>query len=55
LPPYVQEYLADQILGCRLVPDKSKYKPVHTHLVTRKQHLHREPVALGDPADQDFV
>jgi hypothetical protein len=30
-------------------------KPVHPDMVPSEQHLHGEPVALGDPSDQDFV
>ena len=55
LTPHVQKHFADQILGHCLVADEAKYEPVHTHLMTCKQHLHREPVALGDPADKNFV
>jgi len=55
LTPHVQEHFTDQILGHRLVTDEAKHKPVHAHLMASEQNLHREPVALGDPTDQDFV
>jgi hypothetical protein len=52
LAPHVKKYFADHILGRRLGADEAKHEPVQAHLVTGEQHLHREPVALGDAADK---
>src|SRR5262249_14335812 len=41
--------------GHRRVPDETQHEPVHPHMMPGEQHLHREPIAFGDPADQDFI
>ena len=55
LPPDVEEHLADQVLRRRFVAHQPQHEPVHPHMVPREQHLHGEPVALGDPRDQNLV
>jgi hypothetical protein len=55
LTPHVQEHVADQILRRRRIADEAKQEPIHAHLMAGEQNLHRKPVALGDPADQDFI
>jgi hypothetical protein len=46
LAPHVKKYFADHILGRRLGADEAKHEPVQAHLVSDKQHLHREPWAM---------
>ncbi len=55
LTPDVEEHVADQVLRRCLVAYQPQYKPVDRDMVAREQHLHGEPVAVGDPSDQNLV
>jgi hypothetical protein len=55
LTPHVEKYLADHVLRGSLIANETNDKPKHPHVVTRKQHLHGEPVAVRDPSDQHLV
>ena len=55
LTPDVEKHLADEVFRRLLVPHEPEPEPVHPDMVPPVQHLHGEPVTLGDPGDQDLV
>ena len=55
LPPHVEEHLAHEVLGQRLVPGQANDEAVHPHIVPSVEHLHRALVAVGDEANQCLV
>jgi hypothetical protein len=55
LTPDVEEDFADQVLRGRFITNQPQHEPEHPHMMPGKQHLHREPVAVSDPSNQDFV
>src|SRR3979409_2454348 len=55
LAPDVEEHLADQVLGQRLVAHEAQDEPIHTHMMAREQNTHCEPIARRDSCDQRFV
>jgi hypothetical protein len=52
LTPNVQEHLANEILGSRLVGDEAQQEPVDAHVVASEQNPHGMPVADGNRLDQ---
>src|SRR6267378_7344194 len=55
LTPYIEKNLADEVFRNLFVPDEPKPEAEHPDMVPSVQHLHGEPVALGDPSDQNLV
>jgi hypothetical protein len=55
LPPDIQEHFADEVFGGGSVADEPQNESVDAHMVPREQHLHRKPIATGDPSDQNFI
>jgi hypothetical protein len=55
LAPDVEEHLADQILRRRLVTHQPQDKSEDPHVMPGEQHLHRKPITICDPANEDFV
>src|SRR4051794_9715168 len=55
LTPHIEEHLTDEILRDLFVPHQPQPETEHPDMVPSVKHLHGEPVALGDPRDQDIV
>ena len=55
LSPDIEEHLADQVLGRRLIADEAHHKPEHAHVVTRVQNLHGQPIAVRYSSNQHLV
>ena len=52
LPPDVQEHLAHEILGQRLVSRQAENEPVHPNIMPGIEHLHGPLVAVGNEANE---
>ena len=55
LTPHIEENLADKVFSDLFVAHEPQPETKHPDMVPSVQHLHGEPVALGDPSDQDIV
>src|SRR5262249_37190622 len=55
LTPHIKKDLSYEIFCNLLIPHEPKPEAKHPDMVPSIQHLHGEPVALSDPADEDFV
>jgi len=55
LTPDVEKHLTDQVLSDLFIANEPEPEAIDPDMVPPVQHLHGEPVALGDPGDQDFV
>jgi hypothetical protein len=52
LTPNVQEHLANEILGSRLVGDEAQQEAVDAHIVPSEQNPHGMPVAARNRLNQ---
>jgi len=55
LPPHIEEHLAHEVLGQRLVPGQANDETVHPHIVPSVEHLHGALVTVGDEANERLV
>jgi len=55
LPPNVEEHVAKQIFGKRLIIDEAQQPSIDGDTVTREQRPHRQSITCGDSLDQLLV
>ena len=55
LAPNIEKHFIDQVLGYRVFTHETQDEPVDANVMAYEQHLHREPVARGDSADQFLI
>jgi hypothetical protein len=55
LTPHIEENLAQEVLGQRLIADEAKELAIDGGPMPSEQSLHSKFVASGNPLDQGFV